>query len=306
MKRHYKLTIILLAITLALLAGCSANEKAMVDAVKSGDTVKVQSLLDKGVSPNLKTDNGQTILMLAVYLGHTDIVKSLIEKGADVNAKDNNGKTALMYAAEKGNIEMARLLLEKGADINAADNKGKTALQTARENNQTTMVEFLSNWGKPVQPPSPTVEATATPTPTQKPVATTTPVPTVNPNQQLKSVFFDFDKSTLRSDQTGTMETNLAILKENPEMHIILGGHASERGTRDYNIALSERRAKTIQKHLIENGIAPERIIIYPFGEDYPLKKGSDEASRSYNRRVDILKWDTILTEKQVIELTIE
>jgi outer membrane protein OmpA-like peptidoglycan-associated protein len=316
MKLYYKLSVVLLAIALVFLAGCSNNEKAMVDAVKNGDTAKVQSLLDRGVSPNLKTDAGQTILMLAAYQGHTDIAKLLIEKGADVNAKDNNGKTALMYAAEKGYVEMAKLLLEKGADINAVDNNGKTALQIAQDNNQTEMAEFLSKWGKPVSTPVPTVSATATPTPistptplpteTPTPIATSTPAPAVSANKQLTSVFFDFDESVLRSDQTGTMEENLAILKDNPNMHIILGGHADERGTREYNLALSEWRAKTIQKYLIDNGIAPERIIIYAYGKDYPLKKGHDEASRSYNRRVDILEWDTVLTKEQVIDKTIK
>ena len=76
------------------------------------------------------------------------------------------------------------------------------------------------------------------------------------------------------------MAENLAALKDNPNMNIILGGHADERGTREYNLALSGQRAKTIQKYLTDNGIAQERITIYAFGKDYPLKKGHDEASR--------------------------
>jgi outer membrane protein OmpA-like peptidoglycan-associated protein len=332
MKLFYKLTLVLMVLVLVLLAGCSDNEKAMVDAVKNGDTAKVQSLLDKGVNPSLKTDDGKTILMLAAYLGHTDIVKLLIDKGADVYDQDKAGKTALMYAAEKGNIEIAKLLLENGADLNAVDNNGKTALQIAQENNQTEMVEFLSNWGKTPLTPTPTVtpvpkpestvapdsmpESTMAPSPkpepTVAPVASSTPVPVVieepleNLNKQLASIFFDFDKSVLRSGIIGTMKDNLAILQANPNMYIILGGHADERGTREYNQALSERRAKTIQKYLIDNGIAPERIIIYAFGKDHPLKEGHDEVSRSYNRRVDILEWETIITKEQVIDETIK
>ena len=88
MKLSYKLIVIFSVLMLILVAGCSTNEKAMVDAIKNGDTPKVQSLLDKGVSPNLKTDDGKTVLMLAADLGHPDIAKLLIDKGADVNAKD--------------------------------------------------------------------------------------------------------------------------------------------------------------------------------------------------------------------------
>jgi outer membrane protein OmpA-like peptidoglycan-associated protein len=342
MKLFSKLTVVLMVLMLVLLAGCSDNEKAMVDAVKNGDTAKVQSLLDKGVSPNLKTDDGKSILMLAAYLGHADIAKLLIDKGADVNARDKAGKTALMYSAEKGNIEIAKLLLENGADIDATDNNGRTALEIARENNQAEMVEFLSNWGKsastpmptvtpnptpeptvvltstpeptevPASTPEPTVAPTSTPEPAVVPVASLTPVPVptpeplVNLNKQLRSVFFDFDKSILRSSQVGTMEDNLAILQENPNIYIILGGHADDRGTREYNQALSERRAQTLQKYLIDNGIAPERIIVYSYGKDHLLKRGNDEASRSYNRRVDILEWETIITREQVIDETIK
>lgn len=312
MKLHYRLGVVLLIITLIFVAGCTNNEKAMVNAVKSGDTTTVQSLLDKGVSPNLKTDDGKTILMLATYLGHTEIAKLLINKGAEVNAKDNKGKTALMYAAEKGNIETAKLLLEKGANLDAVDNDGKTALLIARENNQIEMVKFLSNWGKPIPTPVVTITLTPTPTlmpteaPTSTPEATPTTATVENANKQLSPVFFDFDQSVLRSDQNETMKDNLETLKENSKLYLILGGHADERGTRVYNLELSKRRAQTIQKYLIDNGIAPERIIIYAFGKDYPLKKEHDEASRSYNRRVDILEWDTVITKKQVIDETIK
>ncbi len=311
MKFFSKLIIILAVLMLILVAGCSNDEKAMVNAVRNGDTAKVQSLLDKGVSPDLKTDDGKTILMLAAYLGHTDIAGLLIDKGADVNAKDGDGKTALMYAAETGNIEMAKLLLEKGADINATDNNGKTALQIAQDNNQTEMVEFLSNWGKSAPTPEPTLAPTSTPipesdaTPTPVPEPAATPEPTVA-NQQLYSIFFDFDKTALRSDQIATMEKNLAVLQNNPEMYIILGGHADEEGTREYNQVLSEQRVETIRKYLVDNGIDPEQIIAYAYGEDYPLEEGHDEDSRSYNRRGDILMCNTQLSSDDVLDETID
>lgn len=316
MKWFTKLTMVLMALLVVFLAGCSNNEKAMVEAVTKGDTAKVQGYLDQGLSPDLKADDGKSVLMLAAYLGHTDIAKLLIDRGADVNAKDNDGKTPLMYAAEKGNIEMARLLLEKGADLNAVDNNGKTALQIAQEKNQTAMVEFLSNWGKP----APVASAVETVTPTETPESTETPnkiqektstpepsaVPVAGVNRQLASVFFDFDKTALRADQTGTLTENIAILKDNPKMEVILSGHADERGTGEYNRVLSKRRAEAIQKYLIAQGIAPERFVVYGFGKDYPVRKGHDEDSRSYNRRVDILVWDTVLTKEQVIHETIK
>jgi outer membrane protein OmpA-like peptidoglycan-associated protein len=312
MKWPYKLTVVLVIIAMVFVAGCSNNEKAMVNAVTAGDTAKVQSLLDKGVSPNLKTDDGKSILMLAAYLGKTDIAKLLIEKGADVNAKDNDGKTALMYAAEKGNIELAKLLLENGADINATDNSGKTALQIAQENNQTEMVEFLSNWGKaPSTEPSDSTSASkstgnSTTTAAQTPVATSTQDTVASLNKQLTSLLFDFDKSNIRADQNKALDDNLAIVKANPNLYVILGAHADERGTRDYNLELSARRAAVVKEYLTNAGIAEDHFVVYAFGKDHPLKAGHDEASRSFNRRVDVLMWDTQLSGEQVLSETIK
>jgi outer membrane protein OmpA-like peptidoglycan-associated protein/uncharacterized lipoprotein NlpE involved in copper resistance len=387
MKWLSKLAVVLVVVMLVFLAGCSNNEKAMVEAVKNGDTAKVQSLLDKGVSPDLQADDGKNILMLAAYLGHTDIAKLLIENGADVNAKDKDGKTALMYAAEKGHIEMARLLLENGADINAVDNNGKTALQIAQENNQTAMVEFLSNWGKPAPAQAPAV--VETPVPNPAPVIKTVspnkgfnngsvlvsiegnnftsglqikltnaesdiaainikeenaakvtcffdlngkpaglyqvvltnpdgqtaslqdgfqvePFVTGQTNRVLKAVFFDFDSWKIRADQKASLDSNLALLKENPQLHVILGGHADERGSRQYNLELTAKRAEAVKDYLITNGIAAERVVIYAYGKDHPAKPGHDETAWQYNRRVDTLEWETVLTKERVIAETIK
>ncbi|MGE5607371.1 MAG: ankyrin repeat domain-containing protein [Bacteroidota bacterium] len=331
MRFFSKLAVVLAIIGMVLIAGCSDKEKSIGTAVANGDIAEVKSLLEQGVSPNSKTDDGKTLLMLAAYLGHTDIAKLLIDKGAEVNAKDQDGKTALMYAAEKNNIEVGKLLLENGADPNSADNNGKTALmytaekgyldfaklllengadlnavanngktafQIARDNNQTAMADFLSNWGKTAATETPTPTPEATPTPTQNAIAAI--------NEQLASIFFDFDKSDIRADQIKALNENLAILKAHPELYVIMGAHADERGSRDYNIELSARRAVMVKEFLTEAGIAGDHIIVYAYGKDHPLKRGQDEASLSYNRRVDILMWDTKLSSDQVLAETIK
>ncbi len=331
MKLFSKLAVVLVIIGMFFLAGCSDKEKAIGTAVANGDTAKVESLLDEGVSPNSKTDDGKTLLMLAAYLGHTDIVKLLIEKGADVNAVDQDGKTALMYAAEKGNVEVgeillkngadpniadnngrtalmyasekgyvdfAKLLLENGANLNAVDKNGKTALQIAQDNNQTAMVDFLSNWGKTAATDTPAPVSETTETPSQETIASL--------NEQLESIFFDFDKSDIRADQIKALNDNLAILKAHPELYVIMGAHADERGSRDYNIELSAHRAASLKEYLTKAGIAEDHFIVYAYGKDHPLKQGHDEASRSYNRRVDILMWDTKLSSEQVLAETIK
>lgn len=327
MKSFYKVSLVLMVAMLVFLTGCSDKEKAIGTAVANGDIAKVQSLLDKGVSPNAKTADGKSLLMLAAYLGHTDIAKLLIDRGAAVNAKDQDGKTALMYAAEKGNVAVAKLLLEHGADLNAVANNGKTALQIARDNNQTAMVDFLSSWGKapvtavpepavtPVPTPAPVNAVTPEPTPVTvaTPAETPTPSPTApapapvtSLNKDLNSIFFDFDKAELRPDQTKVLAENLAVLKANPNLYIILGAHADERGSRDYNIELSARRAEMVKAYLTKAGIAEDHFVVYAFGKDHPLTKETDEAAMSRNRRVDILMWETQLSGEQVLQETIK
>ncbi len=298
MKIFSKFAVVMAIIGMVFMAGCSNKEKEIGNAVASGNTAKVQNLLDQGVSPNSKAEDGKTLLMLAAYFGHTDIAKLLIYKGVDVNAKDQDGKTALMYAAEKGHIEVAKLLLENGADLNAAANNGKTALQIARDNNQTAMVDLLSNWGKT----APTV--TVTPAPETPAPPTQNAITSLN--EKLASIFFDFDRSEIRADQIKALDNNLAILKAHPELYVIMGAHADERGSRDYNIELSARRAVSVKEYLTKAGVAGDHFIVYAYGKDHPLKKGHDEASMGHNRRVDILIWDTKLSSDQVLAETIK
>lgn len=128
-----------------------------------------------------------------------------------------------------------------------------------------------------------------------------TPVP-VDPNEKLETIYFDFDKANIRTDQVASLETNLAILKENPALQIVLGGHADERGTKEYNMKLSARRAETIKNYLVNKGIDAARIVIYAYGEDRPIATGHNEASWSFNRRVDISLWENTPTKEEALK----
>lgn len=109
----------------------------------------------------------------------------------------------------------------------------------------------------------------------------------------LKSLFFNFDKYNIRPDQEPRLNYNLDLLIDFKNSYIILDGHADERGTREYNIALAGRRAETVKKFLVQNGFDPGKITVNAYGEDYPVKKGHNESSWWYNRRVDISIWET-------------
>jgi peptidoglycan-associated lipoprotein len=77
-------------------------------------------------------------------------------------------------------------------------------------------------------------------------------------------------------------------LNENPSIKITLSGHADERGTREYNLALGQRRAETVSDYFVLNGINKSRISVKSYGEEKPVAYGQDEVSFAKNRRVEI------------------
>ncbi len=98
-------------------------------------------------------------------------------------------------------------------------------------------------------------------------------------------VFFDFDRFDLKAAARETLEKQAAWLKANGGTAITIEGHADERGTREYNLALGERRANSAKDHLIALGVAPARIRIVSFGKERPVALGSNEAAWAQNRR---------------------
>jgi outer membrane protein OmpA-like peptidoglycan-associated protein len=121
-------------------------------------------------------------------------------------------------------------------------------------------------------------------------------------NKSLKAVYFDLNKTMVRRDQFSSLETDLAVLKKYLKLYILLGGHADERGTIEYNLDLSERRTIAIKKYLLEKGMDPNRITIYAYGKEFPLEKGHNESSWWHNRRVDIMVWEAPPTKVQGLE----
>ena len=101
----------------------------------------------------------------------------------------------------------------------------------------------------------------------------------------LKDVFFDFRESSLREDAKDTLKNNIQWLKANPNIRIVVEGHADERGTNEYNLALGERRAKAIRDFLLAGGIDGRRISIISYGEERPFVLGHDESAWQWNRR---------------------
>ncbi|NCB49334.1 MAG: peptidoglycan-associated lipoprotein Pal [Alphaproteobacteria bacterium] len=98
-------------------------------------------------------------------------------------------------------------------------------------------------------------------------------------------VFFSFNQYDLSKDSLDTLKTQIDWLKDHPKALVLIEGHADERGTREYNLALGERRAESIVQYLIANGISSARIKLISYGKERPMVSGSNEEAWSKNRR---------------------
>lgn len=102
-------------------------------------------------------------------------------------------------------------------------------------------------------------------------------------------IYFDFDKSDIRGDARGVLERNAAYLTSNPSTPIRLEGHADERGSREYNLGLGERRADSVKRTLGIMGIPEQQITTLSYGEERPADAGHNEGAWQRNRRVEII-----------------
>lgn len=98
-------------------------------------------------------------------------------------------------------------------------------------------------------------------------------------------VFFGYNQYDLTTEGRTMVEHQAQWLKNYPNVNIMIEGHADERGTREYNLALGEKRAMTVRNYLIANGVEPARIQTISYGKERPAVLGSDESSWAQNRR---------------------
>ncbi len=102
-------------------------------------------------------------------------------------------------------------------------------------------------------------------------------------------VYFDYDQSEISDEARGIITAHAAYLASRPGMRVILEGHTDERGSREYNIGLGERRSQAVRRLMLFQGVTDDQIETVSFGEERPAAEGSDEHAWSQNRRVEIL-----------------
>ena len=98
-------------------------------------------------------------------------------------------------------------------------------------------------------------------------------------------VFFGFDKYDLTPEAQATLERQAAWMQQHPSVTVTVEGHADERGTREYNLALGERRANSVKNYLVALGVSANRIQTISYGKERPENPGQDEIAFSQNRR---------------------
>ena len=100
--------------------------------------------------------------------------------------------------------------------------------------------------------------------------------------------YFEFDRSDLSAEARAALVHHANHLKDNPSTSYRLEGHADERGTREYNLALGERRAQAVERYLQVQGVASRQLETISYGEENPVDSGSSDSAYSRNRRVEI------------------
>ena len=150
---------------------------------------------------------------------------------------------------------------------------------------QTAKVIPPSN--TPVEQPLPPVDTTPTPTPMEKPMATGPVDDQGNPVGN--TIYFEYDSAVIASGDVTLLGYHAKYLKDAAGKNVLVEGHCDERGTREYNLALGERRAGSVKEVLVGDGVEASRLETVSFGEEKPADAGHDDGAWSKNRRGELI-----------------
>ncbi|MGM0704015.1 MAG: peptidoglycan-associated lipoprotein Pal [Pseudomonadota bacterium] len=103
---------------------------------------------------------------------------------------------------------------------------------------------------------------------------------------EVRTIYFDFDSDTIKSQYEPVLTAHARYLRSNGNARVVLQGHTDERGTREYNMALGERRAGSVSRFLEVQGVSPSQVEVVSYGEERPAVQGHDEEAYAENRRV--------------------
>jgi peptidoglycan-associated lipoprotein len=139
---------------------------------------------------------------------------------------------------------------------------------------------------RPPGPPEPVREPVPVPAePLASDTLASSDIDAINKNSPFQPVFFAYDQDNIDSAGQQALNNNAELMKKYPTWVITIEGHADERGTAEYNLALGERRALAARNYLVSLGIPADRLRTVSYGKEFPFEPGHDEAAWSKNRR---------------------
>ena len=150
----------------------------------------------------------------------------------------------------------------------------------------TTPPPAGSSTSRPAEPPTPVNEPQPVPAEPGTPdVLTSGDLDAISKNSPFQPLFFGYDQSEVSAEGQQVLNANAEIMKKYPTWVITIEGHADERGTAEYNLALGERRALAARNYLVSLGIPADRLRTVSYGKEFPFDPGHDEAAWAKNRR---------------------
>ena len=136
--------------------------------------------------------------------------------------------------------------------------------------------------------PEPVAEPTPVPVVEEPPVVEeATPDPVLEIVENLQKSFFEVDSSVLTAEARTALDHNATVLLSHPSLNLEVQGHADERGTTDYNLALGQQRAQSVYDYLVGQGVGTSRLTLISYGEELPSELTSTEQAWSLNRRAE-------------------
>ena len=141
---------------------------------------------------------------------------------------------------------------------------------------------------QPIVAPAPVPEPVPEPAPVVVPPPAPDPKPVIiEKGRQTLDVEFDFDKSTIKKGYYQDIDNLAQVMKDYPDLNVVIEGHTDSVGTAAYNKKLSQRRAEAVKKYMVEKGIDENRLKAQGFGEEKPIASNKTKEGRQQNRRVE-------------------
>jgi peptidoglycan-associated lipoprotein len=194
--------------------------------------------------------------------------------------------TANPASIQSGQSSTLTWSTQNATDVTLDDNKVDVSGSQTVSPRQTTTYHLTAKGAGGTQDATATVTVTQPPPP---PTPTPTPQPTPGEeevfNQNVKDIYFDYDKADLRSDAVQTLTNAAAAIKAHPNWIVQIQGNCDERGSIEYNLALGERRANAALQWLTQNGVSASQLKSISFGKEKPVCTDSNEACWQKNRR---------------------